>query len=56
MGQNLSKGAFPLSELAGQTYQFAKKMQQSEGLEHLHDNLSHFSGGEHEYVEGHFFL
>ena len=38
-----SKGAFLLSELAGQTRQFAKKMQQFE--EDLHENLSHPSGG-----------
>ena len=28
---SLSWGAFPLSELPGQTHQFAKKMQQLEG-------------------------
>ena len=28
---SVSKGAFLLSELAGQTHQFAKKMQQFEG-------------------------
>ena len=38
-----TKGAFVLSELASQTHQFARKMQQFE--EHLDDGISYFCGG-----------
>ena len=39
----LIKGGFLLSELTGETRQFAKKMHNLK--EHLYDNPSHSSGG-----------